>query len=418
MEIIADPGAETTSTGSEAASVRPPWKTQALVLVVAALLGTLPFWLTDLDLRVAAHFYHPEADDPWFEGGLPPWSFLYRAAPLLMGLLMLGGLLVLLAGGLWTRWRPQRRAGLLVLLTGLLGPGLLINGILKEHWDRPRPHQMEALGGTKAYLPPLLRGESGGGKSFPCGHSSVGYLLGVFYLLWRRRRPRLALGTLAVAAVLGTLLGVGRMAAGDHFLSDVIWSGVITYGVALALCYVVLGIPRREAARAARPPEVPPPAERRILFGASFGVAGLILLSSVLLATPVSDSAREVIRAGAYQPDPDPRVLRIEADHADLVLYGMGGVDRGLARLQARGFGLPSARVVQGSEVRDGVLTYRLAHQGVFTERDTRLVVGLVVNQWDRVEVRIASGDIRVHPLGAGGPELDLVSDDGPVVVE
>jgi membrane-associated PAP2 superfamily phosphatase len=400
----------------DTASERQALRVQAWVLGVIALLGTLPFWLTDLDFRVAAHFYHPQADDPWFEGGLPLWSFLYRGAPVLMGLLVLGALVALAAGSLWGRWRHLRLPTLVVLASALLGPGLLINGLLKEHWDRPRPHQVEDLGGTKAYLPPLLPGESSGGKSFPCGHSSVGYLLGVFYLVWRRRRPRLALGALVGALLLGTLLGVGRMAAGDHFLSDVIWSGIITYAVALALYLGLLRLLRREAVRTPQPLFVRASPKHRVLLGVGFGLFGLVTLTGVLLATPISDNARQVIRVEDYQPD--PRVLRIEADQADLVLYGMGGPERGLVRFQARGFGLPSARVDQDYEMRDGVLTYRIAHQGVFTERDTRLALGLVANQWDRIEIRVGSGDIRVHPLGPAGPVLDLESADGVVVVE
>jgi lipid A 4'-phosphatase len=407
---------EATSLRHEAASVRPPWKTQALVLGAVALLGTLPFWLSDLDLRAAAHFYHPGADDPWFEGGLPLWSFLYRAASVLMALLMLGAVLVLAAGAFWSRWRPTRLPAVLVLLTAMLGPGLLINGILKDHWERPRPHQVEALGGTKGYLPPLYLGRQDGGKSFPCGHSSVGYLLGVFYLIWRRRRPRLALAAAAGALALGTLLGLGRMVAGDHFLSDVIWSAVITYAVALTLYYGVLRIPQRETARAAQPARAPLPARQRLLLGAAAALSGAVLLAGVLLATPVNDNAREVIRRGP--PDPSPRVLRIEADYADLVIYGMGGTERGLVRLQARGFGLPGARVDRSSEVRDGVLTYRIAHRGVFTEHDTNLVLGVVADQWDRVEVRIGTGDIRVQASGLAGPRLDLVSEDGEVLLE
>ncbi|MGE5155850.1 MAG: phosphatase PAP2 family protein [Bdellovibrio bacteriovorus] len=395
---------------------RPAWRTQTLVLIVIAVLGTLPFWLSDLDLRVAAHFYHPETDDPWREAGLPLWSFFYRAVPVLTAVLMLGALIALAAGAFASRWRSWRLPAALLLLTGMLGPGLLINGVLKEHWDRPRPHQVEALGGTKDYLPPLRLGIQDGGKSFPSGHSSVGYLLLVFYLLWRPSRPRLALAALIVALALGTLLGVGRMAAGDHFLSDVIWSGVITYAVALILYFGVLRIPQRQSALAIAPAPPPLSARQRLLLGVAAALGGSLLLFGVLLATPVSENKREVIRQGA--PDPSPRVLRIEADYADLVVYGMDGSERALVRLQARGFGLPGARVDRGSEVRDGVLTYRIVHRGVFTERDTRLVVAVVAGQWDRIEARVGTGDIRVQSGGLTGPAMDLVSKEGTVLVE
>jgi membrane-associated PAP2 superfamily phosphatase len=48
---------------------------------------------------------------------------------------------------------------------------------------------------------------------------------------------------------LGTLLGIGRMAAGAHFLSDAVWSALIVYIVAHGLYYYVLRIPAREDSR-------------------------------------------------------------------------------------------------------------------------------------------------------------------------
>ncbi len=400
----------------DANSSRRDWLPQVLVLGLVALLGTVPFWFTDLDMRAAAIFYHPGLDDPWYQAGEPLWSFLYVASPLLMGVVMLGGLLVLAAGNLWPGLRRLRLYAILVIAAAVIGPGLTVNGVFKDNWGRPRPNQVEALGGTKDYLPPLMIGERGKGKSFPCGHSSVGYMLGVFFLIWRRSRPRLAWAALAGAIVLGTLIGVGRMTAGDHFLSDVIWSAVFAYGIALVLYYWVLRVPEREAAMAGRPPPDKVPLKYPVLTATGYGLAGLVMLVGVLLATPVNDNAQDWVRAGEF--DPAPRVLRILADEANVIVYWMGGEDPGLFRLQARGFGLPTARADHVITVRDGVMTYRVSHQGVFTERDTKLAVGLVAGHWDRVEVRIGSGDILVHPMGPAGPDLDLESANGAVVRE
>lgn len=213
---------------------------QFLALALVALLATLPFWLTDLDLRIARLFYHPELEDPWFLGRQLPWSLLYDAVPFIVGLILVGGLGILVAAWFKPGCRRHRRAAILVLGTLVLGPGLLVNAIFKEHWGRPRPQQVETLGGTQAYLPPLKRGEAGGGRAFPSGHSSVGFLLGVFFLIWRRRRPRLAWAALGGSLLLGALIGVARMAAGGHFLSDVLWSLAMTLGAAWLLHYWIL----------------------------------------------------------------------------------------------------------------------------------------------------------------------------------
>jgi len=62
------------------------------------------------------------------------------------------------------------------------------------------------------------------------------------------------------------------------------------------------------------------------------------------------------------------------------------------------------------------VLDYRFRHDGVFTEKDTRVLVGVVPGAWERVEVRTGKGDIQVE----AGPELagvlDLETAAGQVV--
>jgi lipid A 4'-phosphatase len=81
-------------------------------------------------------------------------------------------------------WRIN---GAFLLLSVIAGPGLIINAVLKDHWDRPRPRDVVQFGGVMQYTPAPLRGEGGG--AFPCGHCSVGFLYASGWLAWRRRRP-------------------------------------------------------------------------------------------------------------------------------------------------------------------------------------------------------------------------------------
>lgn len=391
------------------------WVPQGAALVLVALAGTLPFWLSDLDIRVAAIFYHPGADDPWHDAQAPLWSFLYVASPLLTGFVMLGALLVLAASGIWHAFRRLRCYAILLIAATVLGPGLIVNGLFKDNWGRPRPHQVEQLGGTSPYVPPLALSQRGKGKSFPCGHSSVGYMLGVFFLIWRRRRPALARAALAGSLVLGTLLGVGRMAAGDHFLSDVIWSWVIAYGVVWALYHFVLRIPRREAAWAAAPPSPMPALRRPRATAAAYAAVAALMVGGVLLATPLKNVQTMLVRPGEL--DPPPRVLRLVADQAYVILFWPEGEHRtAQVRLEARGFGLPWSKVEPELTKDHQVLTYRVSHRGLFTEKDTKVVMGIVASEWDRVEVRIDAGDIRVHPSQQPLPEIDLKTADGEVI--
>jgi len=154
-------------------------------LLVLAAIGaaiTLLFANGALDLATARLFYTP-GEDHWPFGGEMPWSLLYKMAPWITASLVLGAMGALLVG--FVRKRDEwRRDATFVLLALVLGPGLLVNGVLKDHWNRPRPRDLVEFGGPWHYAAAPLRGE--GGKSFPCGHCSVGFLYGVGWWIWAR----------------------------------------------------------------------------------------------------------------------------------------------------------------------------------------------------------------------------------------
>jgi len=235
------------------------WIPEALLLLIIAGVAMLLFGLTDVDMRVSRLGYHPQSEDgAWPAGREAPWSLLDHAAPRLAGALTLAGFAFLVAG--WTGARARRPfwtlRGLLILLTLLLGPGLVVNVAGKNFWRRPRPHRTAGLGGHYAYVPPLLPGPHG--RSFPCGDASVGFAYGVFYYSARRRHPTAARAALAGAIGLGLLIGVERVVTGAHFVSDVVWGGVLTWAVLMIVYYAIVAIPRRESAAERTPPDPAP----------------------------------------------------------------------------------------------------------------------------------------------------------------
>ena len=221
------------------------WLPEIIGLVVVTLLATLPFWWSSLDLTVAGWFYRSVGrSNPWFLGALGLWQFFFWAAPWLTIVLGLLGLWVLAIGIVHHANVRFRVYGAFLFLAVMIGPGLVINAAFKDHWDRPRPRDVQAFGGEEVYVPPLMPGQSG--NSFPCGHCSVAFAWGAFYLLWRRRHPAWAGAALAASIVVGSLMGVARMAAGGHFLSDVLWSAVLTWSTLLLLYWPIMRIPWRE----------------------------------------------------------------------------------------------------------------------------------------------------------------------------
>lgn len=225
-------GPESQPASSECRESTRRRRLAAAALAAGLILAAAPFHLTDLDLTVAATFYDPQnPSDPWPWADDAPWTWLYSADAFLtagMALVPLG--LVVLR----RRSRRARRVAAFLFLSALLGPGLVVNSILKEHWNRPRPRQLQVFGGEREYVPPWQIGPPGGGASFPSGHVAIAAVYLSYGFVWRHRR-RLALAAVATAALLTGAMALARMAAGAHFLSDALWAVVLTLLVAWAL---------------------------------------------------------------------------------------------------------------------------------------------------------------------------------------
>jgi len=124
----------------------------------------------------------------------------------------------------------SRKNLMYILLVGILGAGILVNNVLKEHWGRARPRNITEFAGDKRFSPPLLiSNQCEHNCSFVCGHSSFGY---IFLSLWFITRKRWVFW---LAFGYGTLIGMTRIMQGGHFLSDVIFSFFAMYASAYIL---------------------------------------------------------------------------------------------------------------------------------------------------------------------------------------
>ncbi|MEY8877871.1 MAG: phosphatase PAP2 family protein [Leptothrix sp. (in: b-proteobacteria)] len=134
-----------------------------------------------------------------------------------------------------TRWCARAPLVLAVLVIGLWW---VVNSGFKDHWGRPRPVQVTELGGTLTFrsiagrfdhhAPPSTLCELN--CSFPTGHGATGFVLmaaGLRAAADRRRRWGLA----GLAA--GAFIGLGRMLQGGHYASDVLFAGLMIWGVCL-----------------------------------------------------------------------------------------------------------------------------------------------------------------------------------------
>lgn len=207
-------------------------------LVIAFLFGisatSIFFWLLpEVDLVVSGWFF------------VPGEGFILSREPILQWLRsssdwMLGGIVVALAARvLWCAvqsslaWPQVRKP--IWLLSGLaLGPGLIVNGILKELWGRPRPAQVDVFGGDALYQKVWVISDwCSGNCSFVSGEASSSAWLVAAALV--TPKPTRLLAT-AAAVVYAVSLSLNRVAFGAHFLSDVILAWLIC-GLIFALLY-------------------------------------------------------------------------------------------------------------------------------------------------------------------------------------
>lgn len=115
-----------------------------------------------------------------------------------------------------------------IIVAGLLGPGLIVNGFLKEYIGRARPKEIIEFCGTKQFTKPfVLSNQCITNCSFPSGHAAFAYYLTAWAAWFYNKRRELTLFFI----LYGSIVGIGRVMQGGHFISDVV-----------ASCFIILAL--------------------------------------------------------------------------------------------------------------------------------------------------------------------------------
>lgn len=375
------------------------WQSELIILIILWSLTFILFFFTDLDIKIMSYFY---IDGKWPVQYQPLWSFLYHASPIFAGIIAIGSILFIIFASVNSKFTKYRVHALFVLLTLALGTGLTVNAILKDHWGRPRPRQIKEFNGNYNYTKPFVIGSETEGKSFPCGHSSVGFTYGVLWFIFRRKNKYIAYKSLFGAITLGILIGAGRMAAGGHFPSDVVWSGIIPFTIAFFLYYFFLNIPLREeiAEKTTYKP---------VTFGikqmAVYGSLAAAAIFSVLLATPYKRDINYKIKEFSENATL-PAMLSLEIEKADILIdFNEKQSEPIKIKGDATGFGLPWSKIRAMGKIHaehpSTNIVYKVYKKGIFTDIESNINISLNPDYFNKINIKQKQGalDIKKEKL-------------------
>ena len=219
----------------------------AVGVLVGVLFAAFPLW----DLEIAGLFFDPNS-------AKFPLSIDYsaniirRIANWIPFLLLAPAVFVLLRKLAFPSSKMLMAPSVVVFLVGsfLLGPGLTSNLLLKENWGRPRPNFVQQFAGSETFQPWWHPSSACKRNcSFVSGEASQAFwTVAPASLAPPQIRP-VALGG---AVLFGTAVGAMRVVFGRHFLTDIVFAGVITIAIVMALYRLLLDPLRRNDERLER----------------------------------------------------------------------------------------------------------------------------------------------------------------------
>ncbi|MCR9139160.1 MAG: phosphatase PAP2 family protein [Alphaproteobacteria bacterium] len=221
----------------------PNFKTLGAALLAALGLCALLFLFNPgLDLAVSSAFYR-ETDGFWLENESLLSTYRNSFNITSMSLAVVSLILWIVCYWRGPVFGVYDRVWAFITLLYVLGPGLLVNGLLKSYVGRARPADVTEFGGENAFTGALrIANECQSNCSFVSGEgsSATAFFISILALspFVSNKAMRYLLVTIGFCAALtaATL----RVLKGRHFLSDTVFSVLFVSLVAIILAWLLL----------------------------------------------------------------------------------------------------------------------------------------------------------------------------------
>lgn len=181
-------------------------------LVASLIFINFPF----IDIRVSEWFFESRfiSRQQWWE------QALHHGVKYFVGV----AIIALLATYAVNKFAKKKWGGVdgkkvtYVLLVLILGAGLLVNAVFKDNFGRARPRDIDVFGGAKQFTPAfVIANQCEKNCSFVSGDAAAAFFSLSLVMAFRRRRAMIV-----ASLAFGTAVSFARLAAGAHFLSDVV----------------------------------------------------------------------------------------------------------------------------------------------------------------------------------------------------
>lgn len=190
-------------------------QTHSQILWITFLLSSFIFIaFPHLDIQISRLFYNNGfyLKGSWWE------TALYKSVKPFLIITLLG------LTGLWlfNKFSHKNILGIngkktaFFFLVLLIGSGIIVHVVFKNHFGRPRPVHITEFSGSKIFTPAfVISNGCDRNCSFSSGHSSAAFAALALAMLFKYRKT-----ALTIAFIYGSLVSLARIAAGGHFFSD------------------------------------------------------------------------------------------------------------------------------------------------------------------------------------------------------